>query len=89
MSQRPCHAEVNQESPSRLEPNNQILATPIQGRDALALERSRHLVGRDRPRQPRVDDLDPPERSPLEDGHKAPPDALDLGQLGHDAPYRA
>ena len=67
MAQRARHAEVNQESPSRLEPNNQILAAPVEGCDALALELSRDLVGSDRPRQPRVGDLDALERPPLED----------------------
>src|SRR5437899_102480 len=35
---RPRHPEVNQQSPSRLEPNNQILATAIDECDPLALE---------------------------------------------------
>ena len=80
---RPRHPEVNQQSPPRLEPNNQILAAPIDGSDPLTLELSRDLIGIERTRQPRVRDLDPLERSPLEDGREPPPDALDLGQLGH------
>ena len=83
MAKRPRHPEVDQESPTRLEPNNQILAAPVDGRDLLALELSRDDVRLERPRQPRVDDRDPLERPPLEDGHEAPPDALDLGKLGH------
>ena len=70
---------MNQQRSSRLEPNNQILATPIDGTDALTLELSGDLLGIERPRQPRVQDLDPLEPSPLEDRREPPPDALDLG----------
>src|SRR4051794_19792224 len=83
MPERPRHPEVNQQSPSRLEPNNQILAAPVDGRDALTLERSSHPVGIERTRQPRVGDRDPLEATPLEHGHKTPPDTLDLWQLRH------
>ena len=75
---------MNQQRASRLEPNNQILATPIERFHPLALERSGHPARIERPRQPRVRDLDPPERSPLENGCEFTPDALDLGQLGHE-----
>ena len=57
---------MNQERPSRLEPNNQILATAIDGGDPLALELPRDLDGVERPRQARVGDLDPLEAAPLE-----------------------
>ena len=74
---------MNQESPSRLEPNNQILAAPVDGDDTLALELSSDDVGIERTCQPRVRDLDPLEPPPLEDGRETAPDALDLGQLRH------
>ena len=74
---------MNQESPSRLEPNNQILAAPVDGDDPLPLELSSHLIGIERTREPGIRDLDPLEPPPLEDGHEPAPDAFDLGQLGH------
>ena len=74
---------MNQESPSRLEPNNQILAAPVDGDDSLALELSSDEAGIERTCQPRVHDLDPLEPPPLEDGRETAPDALDLGQLRH------
>jgi hypothetical protein len=74
---------VNQQSPPRFEPNNQILAAPIDCSDLLTLELSRDQIGIVRARQPRVRDLDLLERPPFEDRRKPPPDALDLGKLGH------
>ena len=59
---------MNQESPSRFEPNNQILAAPIDGRDALALELSRDLVGIRGARQPRIRDPDMLEDRPSRTG---------------------
>jgi hypothetical protein len=75
---------VNQESPSRLEPNNQVLATPVDGYDSLALELSSDLAGIERTREPRIRDLDALEPPPLEGGDEPASDALDLGQLGHE-----
>ena len=43
VQKRPRHPEVNQENTTALEPNNQILAAPLQGCDALAGELGRHL----------------------------------------------
>ena len=74
---------MNQESPSRLEPNNQILAAPVDGDDPLALELSSHLCGIERTREPRIRNFDTLEPPPLEGGNQSAPDALDLGQLGH------
>ena len=74
---------MNQESPSRLEANNQILAAPVNRDDPLALELSSDLAGIERTREPRIRDLDALEPPPLEDGDESAPDALDLGQLGH------
>ena len=52
------HPEVNQENQTALEPNNQILTAPINGRDALARELRSHLCGIDGTRQPGIEDLD-------------------------------
>jgi hypothetical protein len=70
---------VNQETPTALEPKNQILAASLQRSHALA-----HELGRDHdrilgPRQPRVADLDPLQASP-DDGRREPQaNGLDLG----------
>ena len=74
---------MNQKSPSRLEPNNEILAAPVDGDDPLPFELPSDLRGIERTREPRVHDLDPLEPPPLEGGNQSAPDALDLGQLGH------
>src|SRR5438067_4718922 len=81
--QRPRHPEVDQESPSRLEANNQILAATAERSDALALEAARNRRGIRGPGQPRIRHLDPLEAPPLEQRGKLSPDRLDLGQLGH------
>jgi hypothetical protein len=54
----PRHPEVHQESPTSLEPNNQILAAAIDGRDALALQLGCDLNPVEWARQPRIEDLD-------------------------------
>jgi len=83
VTQRPRHPEVDQESATRLEPNNQVLAaTPDLSHD-LALESLRHLRGRERPSESFVGDLDVLETPPLEHGCEPTTNALDLGQLGH------
>jgi len=79
MPQRPRHPEVNQESPTRLEPNNQILAAPVDGDDALALEVSSDLNGIERSCQAAVGDLDPLEAPAFEERSETPADGLDLG----------
>ena len=74
---------MDQENATALEPNNQILAAPLERRDALARELGRHLGRILRTRQPRVVDLDVLEAA--SDEHRLEPAAnrLDLGQLGH------
>jgi hypothetical protein len=74
---------VNQQSSSRLEPNNQILATAIDGEHAFALELSGGLERVVWSRQPRICDLDALEATALEERRKPAADGLDLGQLGH------
>jgi hypothetical protein len=81
----PRHSEVDQENATALEPNNQILAAPVQRDDALACELGRHLGRILGPRQPRVFDLDAPEPAADEHRLEAPAHCLDLGQLGHRA----
>src|SRR5215208_8128194 len=79
----PRHPEVDQENATALEPNNQILAAPLERFDALADELGRDLGRVLWPRQPRVFDLDVLEAA--SDEHRLEPAAnrLDLGQLGH------
>ena len=79
----PRHPEVDQENATALEPDDQILAAPLERRDALARELGRHLGRILGPRQPRVFDLDVLEAAA--DEHRLEPAAnrLDLGQLGH------
>jgi hypothetical protein len=77
------HPEVNQENTLTLEPNNQILAAPIDGCDTLAHELGRHLDRVLGPRQPRVVDLDVVEAPADEHRLESTADRLDLGQLGH------
>ena len=83
MEKRSRHPEVHQESPSRLEPNNQILAATIDQRDTLAGELSCHLGRVEGPRQPRIGDRNLGERATLEERREPAPDGLHLGQLGH------
>jgi len=79
------HPEVNQQSPPRLEPNNQILATTIDRRHLLALEFPCDLERVEGTGQSRIRDLDALEPPPLEDGRDTGSDGLDLGQLRHPA----
>jgi hypothetical protein len=74
---------VNQESPTRLEPNNQILAAPVDGGDALALELAGDLIGIERSCQPPVEDLDALEAPTFEKRDELPAHALDLRKLRH------
>ena len=85
VAQASRHPEVNEQSPVRFEPNNQILAATLDRRDPLALELGRHLGRLVGTHESRIVDLDPLEAAPLEHGREARPDGLDLGQLGHDA----
>jgi hypothetical protein len=79
----PRHSEVNQESPTRLEPNNQILAAAIDGRDALALQLGCDLNTVERARQPRIGDLDGLEGAANEHRLEPATDGLDFWKLRH------
>jgi hypothetical protein len=85
VAQAPRHPEVNEQSATGLEPNNQILAATLDRYDTLAFELGRHLGGLVGPNESRVVDLDTLEAAPLEDRRNLRPDRLDLGQLGHRA----
>ena len=84
MQQAPRHSEVNQKSPTRLEPNNHILATAVDGPNTLARQLGSDLQRVERAGQPRVEDLDAVEAASEQRGLEAATDGLDLGQLGHD-----
>jgi hypothetical protein len=84
MDKAPRHPEVNQENTTRLEPNNQILASPLDRGDRLPLELCRDLAGIVGTRESRVRDLDSLERAADEVRLESGADRLDLGQLGHD-----
>ena len=79
----PRHPEVDQESPTRLEPNNHIFAAAVDRGDALALQLGRDLDGVERARQPRVGDLDTLEAAPDELGLEPATDGLDFWKLRH------
>jgi len=83
VTKRSRHPEVHQESPTRIESHNQILATAPHLRHALADE----LTGDDdrveRPDETCIANLDMLETCPLEDGSDCPAHGLDLGQLRH------
>jgi hypothetical protein len=77
------HPEVNQENATTLEPNNQILAAPFDGRDTLTDKLGRHLDRVLGPRQPCIVDDDVDEAPTYEHRLEATTYGLDLRQLGH------
>jgi hypothetical protein len=79
----PRHPEVDQESSTSLEPDNQILAAAIDGCDALALQLGRDLDWVEGARQPRIGDLDALEGSAHEPRLEPAADGLDLRKLRH------
>src|SRR3989442_3361590 len=79
------HPEVDQENTPALEPNNQILAAPLDGRDPLTLQFGRHLGRLVWAHEARVVDAHPVEAPPDERRLELPADALDLRQLRHAA----
>jgi hypothetical protein len=76
---------VNQENPTSFEPNNQILAAPLQCGDSFAFELGGDLARILGPGQARVGDRDAFERSADEVRLEPGADRLDLWQLGHGA----
>ena len=83
VQQVPRHSEVNQQNSTGLEPDNQILAAAIDGRDSLAFELGGHTGRVERAGQARIEDLDALEAPADERRARACADGLDLGQLGH------
>ena len=77
------HPEVDQESPTSLEPNNQILAAAIDGCDALALQLGRDLNPVEWARQPRIEDLDVLKGAAQERRLEPATDGLDFWKLRH------
>src|SRR5919109_727167 len=63
--------------------NNKLLPPPIDGCDALALQLGGDLERLDRPRDPRIADLDPVEAPADEHRLELSPNRLDLGELRH------
>ncbi len=79
VQQLSSHPEVNQESPTAFEPNNQILATAIEGLDPLPDELGGHSGGIERARQARVENLDMLEAAPGELRLELRANGLNLG----------
>ena len=77
------HAEVDEQPEAALQPEQQVLPTPLDRDDAVALELLRDLEEVVRAGETRVEDLDARERPPLEPRRELRPDRLDLGQLRH------
>jgi len=74
---------VDQEYPTGLESNNQILAAPFDGLHRLPRELGRDLLRLERTGHPGVADVDPLEATPDQKGLEPSSDGLDLGELGH------
>jgi hypothetical protein len=77
------HAEVNQESATRLEPDNQILAAALQCGNALAFELRRDGERLEWAHEPWVGDVDLFERAADDVRLERETDRLDLWELGH------
>jgi hypothetical protein len=85
MPQASRHSEVDQESATGVEPNNQILAATLQRGNALAFELGGHRTRLEGADETRIVNLDSLERAANEVRLEREPDRLDLGQLGHQA----
>jgi len=76
--QTPRHPEVNQESASRLEPNNQILATAFERRYSFAFKLGGHGDGLEGAHEARIVDVDAIQPPADEAWLELLPDRLDL-----------
>ena len=85
VQEAPRHPEVDQENPTALEPNNQILAATLDRCDALAFQLGRHLGRLVRTHEARIVDAHLLEAPTDERRLELPADALDLRQLRHAA----
>ena len=79
----PSHPEVNQEQQTALEPNHQILAAAVNGRDTFALKLGFDFDRVDWSCQARVEYLDRLETTPDEQWLEPCAHGLDLWQLRH------
>lgn len=79
----PRHSEVDQESTTGLETDNQILAAAIDRGDAFVLQLGRNLDGVERSRQPRVGDVDMLEAAARQLRFEPAADGLDFRKLRH------
>ena len=83
VQERPRHPEVHQERTTRLEPNNQILAAPVERGDPLSLQLGDDLQRLERTYDACVEDVDTLEAASDERRLEPAADDLDLGELGH------
>src|SRR5215218_7835133 len=83
VQQGSSHSEVDQESATGFESNNQILAATTERRDTLGDQLGCDLARVERARQTRVEDFDVVEAAAEEHGLEPATDGLDLRQLGH------
>jgi hypothetical protein len=83
VSQAARHPEVNQKSPSRFEPNNQILASTLERCDSLAFQFGRDCGRLERPHEPRIANVYAVEAPADELRLQLNADRFDLWELGH------
>jgi hypothetical protein len=83
VAQTPRHPEVNQQSATRLEPNNQILPAALERDDALPLELCGDGVGLERADEPWIADLHLIQAPADEVRLERESNRLDFGQFGH------
>jgi hypothetical protein len=83
VSQTPRHPEVNQQSPSRFEPNDQILAPALERRDSLTFQFGRNGNRLERPYKARIVNVDVVEPSADEVRLQLKADRFDLWELRH------
>src|SRR6266700_417221 len=77
------HPEMDQENPTALEPNNQILAPSLDSSDALPFQLGRHLGRLVGTHEARVVDAHALEATTYQHGLELPADTFDLRQLRH------
>src|SRR5881275_2029527 len=76
---------MDEERAARLEADDQVLAAPVEDGDALALQAARDKRRVERPRQPRIRDLDALEAPALDQRRELPADRFDLRELWHES----
>ncbi len=81
---RTGHAQVLSKEDLIAQAPEEVLAASVQTLDAPPHERVGQLVGRERARPARVEDLDAQQAAALDQGGELAADGLDLGELGQD-----